>query len=43
MHWFSNDDFSDAVEKYLSEEKLIIEDQFTEILQEGPFKQELNL
>ena len=39
MHWFLNQDFSNSVEKYLDEEKLIVEDQFTQILSEGPFKQ----
>ena len=43
MHWFLNEDFSNAVEKYLFEEKLIMEDQFMQILQEGPFKKTLDL
>ena len=43
MHWFLNEDFSNAVEKYLSEEKLIIEDQSVQILEEGPFKQAVGL
>ena len=38
MHWFSNKDFSRAVEKYLTEEKLIMDDQYMQILKEGPFK-----
>jgi predicted N-acyltransferase len=38
MHWFLNEDFSSAVEKYVNEEKLIIENQFLQILSEGPFK-----
>ena len=41
MHWFLNEDFSKAVEKYLIEEKLIMDDQYTQILKEGPFKQVL--
>ena len=39
MHWFLNEGFYNSVEKYLGEEKLIIEDQFIQILREGPFKQ----
>ena len=38
MHWFSNKDFSRAVEKYLTEEKLIMGNQYMQILKEGPFK-----
>ena len=38
MHWFSNKDFSRAVEKYLTEEKLIMDDHYMQILKEGPFK-----
>ena len=41
MHWFLNKDFSGAVEKYLSEEKVIMEEQCIEILREGPFKEEI--
>ena len=43
MHWFLDKNFSKAVERYLGEEKLIMEDQFVQILKEGPFKQELDL
>ena len=42
MHWFLNEDFSKAVEKYLIEEKLIMDDQYTQILKEGPFKHVLD-
>ena len=40
MHWFLDKNFSNAVEGYLGEEKLIMEDQFMQILKEGPFKHE---
>ncbi len=38
MHWFSNNDFSRAVENYLNEEKLIIDEQCNQILSGAPFK-----
>ena len=39
-HWFLNDGFNKAVERYLDEEKKIVENQCAEILNEGPFKVE---
>lgn len=39
-HWFLNDGFNKAVERYLNEEKKIVENQCAEILNEGPFKVE---
>ncbi len=38
MHWFLNDDFGSAVENYLNQEKLIIQDQCNQMISEGPFK-----
>ena len=38
IHWFLNKDFHSAVEKYLNEEKSIIDEQSDQILSESPFK-----
>ena len=41
MHWFLNENFSELVEKYLTEEKSIVDKQCDQILSDGPFKQKL--
>lgn len=41
MHWFANKDFCKAVEKYLIEEKLIVDKQCTEILGGSPYKKNI--
>tara|TARA_X000001036_G_scaffold419088_1_gene438584 strand:+ start:185 stop:1351 length:1167 start_codon:yes stop_codon:yes gene_type:complete len=38
MHWFSNENFGQAVEKYLKEEKTVIDEQSYYILEDSPFK-----
>ena len=41
IHWFLNKDFHSAVEKYLNEEKSIIDEQTDQILSESPFKKQV--
>jgi predicted N-acyltransferase len=42
IHWFLNESFSDAVNNFLTEEKLIIRDQLSQLMTEVPFKKEEN-
>ncbi len=40
MHWFLNEHFSDAVGRYLEEEATLIVEQYNQIKEQGPFKNE---
>ena len=42
VHWFENENFSNAVDNFLNQEKTIVRDQFAMLNTETPFKKKEN-